>query len=116
LLAGLSSVTMRASGEASLGRTKSLGGFEVLAGSGLTSETGGSGEGSLALGFERVARAIVCIYSQLKMLCMYDRVTLCCVDIRGWEVQSDRHYCRVASAQHARDPCHGRFEADEAQP
>jgi hypothetical protein len=76
---------MRASGEASLGRTKSLGGFGVLEGSGLTSETGGSGEGSFALGFERVARAIVCIYAQLKMFASILELSCAGCDIRGWE-------------------------------
>ena len=56
---------MRESFNASLGSTNSFGGFEVLAGSGLTVETGGSGVGSFALGFERVARAIVRIGAQL---------------------------------------------------
>ena len=38
----------------------------MLAGSGLTVETAGSGVGSFGLGFERVARAIVDIVFQLR--------------------------------------------------
>ncbi len=52
---------MRASFEVFLGRMKSFGGFEVLAGSGFTVDGGGSGVDSLGIdfaGLERV-RAIV---------------------------------------------------------
>jgi len=54
---------MRASFEASLGSTKSLDGLDVLAGSGLAVEVGGSGVeglGAAFVGFERV-RAIAMI-------------------------------------------------------
>lgn len=57
---------MRASLDVSFGRTNSLGGFDVLAGSGLTVETAGSGVGSFGLGFERVARAIIDIVFRLR--------------------------------------------------
>ena len=50
---------MRASFDVPFGSTKSLGGFDVLVGSGLTVDTGGSGVTSFGFGLERVARAIV---------------------------------------------------------
>lgn len=52
-------MTIRASFDVFLGRTKRLGGLLVLGGRGLMVETGGSGVGTLALGFERVVRAMV---------------------------------------------------------
>ena len=58
--AGLPSVTIRASLDVSFGSTNSLGGFDVLAGSGLVVDAVGSGVealGTVLAGFERV-RAI----------------------------------------------------------
>lgn len=58
---------IRASLEVSLGRTKSLGGLDVLAGSGLMVDGVGSGVGSLAFeaGFERVRAMVVSVFGRL---------------------------------------------------
>lgn len=70
---------MRASFEVSLGSTKSLGGLDVLAGSGLAVEVDGSGVealGAAFVGFERV-RAIAMMSMLILMFQMY--VTTCVV-------------------------------------
>jgi hypothetical protein len=59
LVAGSSSVTMRASFDVCLGRMKSFGGFEVASGSGLVEDGAGSGVGSFGPGFARVALAML---------------------------------------------------------
>ena len=73
---------MRASFEASLGSTKSLGGLDVLAGSGLAVEVGGSGVealGAAFVGFERVrAIAIVSLANSAQKL-FQTYVTTCVV-------------------------------------
>jgi hypothetical protein len=61
---------MRASLDVSFGSTKSLGGFEVLAGSDFAVEVVGSGVDSLGVafaGFDRVRAIVICMLIQLKL-------------------------------------------------
>jgi hypothetical protein len=97
---------MRASFEVFFGSTNSLGGFDVLVGSGLTVETIGSGVGSFGFGFDRVARAIM-KYIANCICCVVWRIVYAMLGLRY--VQSDLHGSRVASAAQARDPCQSGF-------
>jgi hypothetical protein len=95
---------MRASFDVSLGSTKSLGGFDVLAGSGLAVAVVGSGVDSLAAafaGFERVRAIAISMLIQLKC-CKCERL----VQRKSYELFLDDRQVANASAELARDPCH----------
>ena len=95
---------MRASFDVSLGSTKSLGGFDVLAGSGLAVDVVGSGVDSLAaafVGFERVRAIVISMFIQLNC-CQCKRL----VQSKSCEVFLDDRQVANASAEQARDPCH----------